>query len=120
MVRANQFACSSEDRGTSQNAAMNSASQTLISRDSLGGFVRSCIKKVRPSPRGDLRRFVRSVANRNRSRTILNYAYTSLAFPQKQYWHSEYSRLFRGVTAVNSPGTWRIFFEGKKLLLPVG
>lgn len=91
-----------------------------IVKPALSGFLRSSVKGMRPSARADVQRAVRMMASKTTTRRLLNYVYGSLTWRQQEYWHSEYSRLFRGGPPEASNGIWRATFAGKQITLPLG
>lgn len=86
----------------------------------MSSFIRSSVKRMRPSARADVHRAVRMMAARATTQKLLNYVYRSLSWQQRAYWHSEYAKLFRGTLTNAAAGSWEVIFAGKSISLPLG
>ena len=106
---------------------MAKTTESILNHSALGhigernvfGFLRSTVKRIRPSVRTDIQRSVRMMASRPTTRRLLNYVYEALTWRQKEYWHSEYSKLFRDVPIRVAGGTWQATFAGRRMSLPL-
>lgn len=63
--------------------------------------------------------FARLLAKYRLSRTALNYVYLRLAYSRQNFVHSCFAKIFENTDSRVQPGTWRVAFAGREILLPL-
>jgi FkbM family methyltransferase len=94
--------------------------ESLSDTNMVHGFLRSSLKRIHPSARSDIARVVRLMAAGTLSRRVLNQVYSRLSLGQKEYWHTQYAKVFRNQAQKTRPGHWLLDFAGQPVTLPVG
>lgn len=62
---------------------------------------------------------VRALGTYSASRNVLNFVYLRLTYSQRATFHRNFSRIYRDRDSSVQPGTWKVRFAGKELLLPI-
>jgi FkbM family methyltransferase len=66
-----------------------------------------------------LRAFMRLATRFSPSRRALNFLYARLTYEQKQLYHRGFARIYRDRPSRATPGTWKVSFAGREILLPL-
>ncbi len=81
--------------------------------------LRRAITTIRPGIRQDLKRLLKPLIRRARTRRLVNAVYRRLTFRQWRSFNWFFSRLFTA-GEVGEPGHWTVDFAGRPIVLPLG
>ena len=82
-------------------------------------FVKKFTRLIRSFINVVIEKFIKLSVSFVWSRTVLNKFYNKLSFSQKGFFHNKFSKIFRGKYHRISNGTWVVFFNDTKIIMPI-